>query len=118
MYINGIEYNLIECAKCNWQWLSKIDPKTCPKCKRYDPWLPKGEQNENIIRHKKQSKYPIQDLQVGDSIVLPWQSDDRGKPDFKKNESMNRAVLQEQRRKGKKFNREPIGAGLKVTRLS
>lgn len=118
MNINGIDYKLVECAKCNHQWLSKIDPKKCPKCFRYDPWLRKSERNENIIRFKKEAKYPIQHLQVGDSTVLPWQSDERGKPDFKKNESMNRAVLQEERRKGKKFRREGIGAGLKVTRLS
>lgn len=118
MNINGIELKKIWCHKCGHEWLSKLDcPKMCPRCKRYYPWLGKREVSENLDHLKRQIRYPIQHLQVGESTVLPWQADDRGRPDFKKNESMNRAVLQEARRKGKDFRREPTGAGLKVTRL-
>lgn len=118
MYINGIEYKLIECLKCNHEWLTKLDcPKKCPKCQRYDPWIPKGEKDENIVRLKRQSKYPIQHLEVGESTVLPWQHLPNGQPDTKAGDSMNRCVRQEAQRKGKKFETMPTSAGLNVRRI-
>lgn len=114
MYINGIEHNLIECQKCGYEWFSKICPKQCPKCHRYSPWLPKASENEQVVRA---NKYPIQHLEVGQSTVLPWQSGPDGKPDFVANESMQRAVRQEEARKGKKFEKEPRSAGLFLRRI-
>lgn len=120
MNINGIEYKQIECAKCNHQWLSKLEyPKKCPKCFRYDPWIPKNEKNENIFtpKAKRQQKYPIQDLQVGECVTLIWVHRPDGQPDLKIGDSMNRAVRQEEKRKGKKFERMPTPSGLLVTRV-
>lgn len=117
MNIGGINYNIIDCVKCNHQWLSKLEcPKQCPKCKRYDPWLPKLERNESIARMKRITKYPIQDVQVGESVVLPYAMMQNGWPDVKSNNNMLRAIRQEEKRKGKRFERIPIGAGLKLIR--
>ena len=35
-------YKIVECKLCGNNWETKIDPKQCPKCKRYD-WNEKKE---------------------------------------------------------------------------
>lgn len=118
MIVNGVEFKKIWCHKCEHEWLSKLEcPKKCPKCGRYDPWLPKGERNENTPHLKKTAKYPIQDLKVGESITLSWQVNGFGRPDVNKNNSMNRAIRQEEKRKDKKFERYPSAAGLRLVRI-
>jgi predicted Zn-ribbon and HTH transcriptional regulator len=32
-----METKKFKCKNCNYEWISRVEePKTCPKCKRYD----------------------------------------------------------------------------------
>lgn len=113
MIINNVELFKIWCHKCGYEWLSKSKcPASCAGCRQPKPWEGKKDRKSNV-----KMIYPIQDLQVGESITLVWQHLPNGQPDGLKNASMNRAVRQEEKRKGKKFNRMPTSTGLLVTRV-
>lgn len=110
----------VSCLKCGWSWFNHVAwPKLCPKCKNPNWWKPKKNQEPKQVGEPKPGnlKYPIHNLEVGQSVLLPWQSDRTGYPDATKNYSMGRAVRQEETRKGKKFVREPKARGLLVTRI-
>lgn len=119
MNINGIEYKKIWCMKCGYEWLSKLDcPVRCARCRAPKFWEPKKEHDESIPPEKRKQKYPIQDLLIGEKILLSWNTQSNGWPDVKKNNSMLRAIRQEEARKGKKFQRYSSAAGLLVKRVS
>ena len=64
-------------------------------------------------------KYPVHDLEIGQSVLLAFRRLPSGQPDTRKNSSMNCAVMNYARRSGKTFKREVEGAtGIKVTRLA
>ncbi len=113
--------NFVTCQKCNYDWIPRVQcPKHCPNCNAVNWWETKPDELDDESDEPKQGnkKFPIQDLEVGQQVLLPWRSDSKGYPDPVKNASMNRAVRQEESRKGKKFERIPQAAGLLVIRIS
>ena len=63
-------------------------------------------------------KYPIQDMEIMQTIVLPWPKIN-GVLDYKRIASMHSAISSYGRRSGKKFAHHSgvCGVGLNVTRL-
>lgn len=61
-------------------------------------------------------KYPIGDLGVGESIVIPWVEDRAGEI-AKDQDRIHAAVRQEQRKTDKKYTRRWESGGLRVTRV-
>lgn len=61
-------------------------------------------------------KYPIGDLSVGESVLIPWIEDGVGLP-AKDQDPIHAAVRQEQRRTGRRFARRREAGGLRVTRI-
>lgn len=63
------------------------------------------------------AKYPIRNLKVGQSVLIPWNEDDAGNV-LKDQRTIDAAIRQEQRRFQKQFERRRTLAGLKVRRIS
>jgi len=59
-------------------------------------------------------KYPINTLEVGESLIIPWRVDKRGMPGDQK--PIYNAIQQEQRRFKKKFEWKPQARGVLVIR--
>jgi hypothetical protein len=72
-------------------------------------------ENKLHTRVGRPRKYPINDLAVGQSIILPWCVDNRGVRTDQK--SMHVAIHQEERKFQKKFRTQGSPAGLVVTRI-
>lgn len=56
-FINII--NIMKCRLCGYEWRSNKDPKSCPRCKRYD-WKPKPIKKQLDIRaiYEEIKKHP------------------------------------------------------------
>lgn len=63
------------------------------------------------------AKYPLRNLKVGQSILIPWNEDENGEV-LKDQRTIHAAVRQEQRKFNKLFERRKTIAGLKVRRVS
>lgn len=61
-------------------------------------------------------RYPIRDLRVGDSVLIPWVEDGAGEV-AKDQDRIHAALRQEQRRRGVTFERRAEPAGLRVKRV-
>ena len=116
--------NIFVCLHCGWEWASRLDrpPLKCPKC--FTPnW-----QREKIIRPPRvrvpkgtghfPRKYPIDQIEIGGSIILPWPITEDGRErDSAVIHSMQCCVYQEERRFGKKFRMSGHPKGLLVERI-
>lgn len=63
------------------------------------------------------AKYPLRNLRVGQSVLIPWNEDDEGNP-LKDQRTIDAAVRQEARRFNRQFERKKTFAGLRVRRVS
>ncbi len=117
LYINTIELRLISCKKCFHQWLTKLyHPKYCPKCKSAYWNRDKVDRISQPKKERKTRRYPIQDLLVGQGVIIPWTSDQLTYPSVKRAKAMNQAVRQYQKRSGKKFELSLKASGVLITR--
>lgn len=116
--------SLFLCPRCDhaWQGRAHSRPKRCAGCKAHYWWKPariKGANKKKGRGRGGPRKYPIHDLEVGESVLMAFHKLGSGMPDMKRNTSMNCAVLNYGRRSGKKFERKIEGAaGLRVTRTA
>jgi hypothetical protein len=62
-------------------------------------------------------KYNIQDLNVGETVLLNWRTGHDGTHMTANQLPLHIAVWREEKKHQKKFRREPCGMGLRVTRI-
>lgn len=104
------ELKTYKCLKpdCGWEWASRLPlpPRYCARCKRPN-WdkPPRPPRPQSVAPPPKpKRKYPIDQLEVGQSITLPWHWIVEGHVRNEKlNASMRRSIRQEEVRYGKKF---------------
>ena len=105
--------DLSHCVRCNHAWYPRKPeiPKRCAGC-----GAPYWDRPARIAKVRLLGpvgapiKYPIHDIAVGQTIILPW-------PDSRRITSMYSAISSYSRRSGKKFQHAASGVGLTVTRL-
>lgn len=67
-------------------------------------------------RRGRPRKYPLDQLEIGQSTVIPWREDEFGRR-LKNQDPLRCAVQQDERRSGRQFLRVPLPSGLQVTRM-
>ena len=115
----------LKCLRCGHLWYQRTPekPKYCPACKQHK-WdivarvRPVAMLKESGGKVGAPSKYPVNTLEIKQSVLLAWPSTPEGQRDFKKILSINSCISAHARRTGKKFLREGMSKGLLVTRLS
>ena len=105
---------------CTWIRRTVEQPKRCPKCGSPYWWRPARIAKVRIVGPVGAPvKYPIQGLEVGYKITIPWPKLPNGVIDSKKLSSIHSAISSYGRRSGKKFkHNEGSGSGLTVVRLA
>ena len=95
--------DLLNCKRCGHDWYQRKPgkPRNCAKCKVLY-WdrparIPKSHNNPGPVG--RPMKYPIDLLEVGQSIILPWEP----LPDGSYNQSKMNAIRNYSRKTGKKF---------------
>jgi len=110
------------CLHCGWIWVSRLPqpPRYCARCKRENWDKPLELRPQSIRRAAIESRrlYPIDKLEVGESMLIKWHAMPNGQPDERRNASIGRCVRQEEQRYNKQFRREPEPLGLRVTRIA
>ena len=112
---------MFHCVRCGHNWHNrKIEkPRCCAKCKvRY--WdrparVPKPPSEPKAIG--RPALYPVQTLEVGQSLILAWHTLPSGYRDEARNKGMNVAIQSYAKRTNKRILREGTPRGLRVTRL-
>lgn len=112
-------FTVYKCKRCDYDWASRLPetPLRCARCKRLNWQVPalRRRSDRPMVNGRI---YPIGDLGIGTSVLIPWHYALNGEPDTKLNSSIHRAVQQEEKRYEKKFQRDPKPSGLLVTRLA
>ena len=116
------------CHRCGYEWASRLDraPAQCPKChnrnwQTYAPVRPPRAQQPPRPVDPNRARYAdaLSHLAIGESVLFSWHNTPDGQDrDDSKNASMNSSISQFERRYGWKFQREPLPAGLRLTRTA
>lgn len=110
------------CIRCRHEWSSRMieRPRRCAKCGRPNWWkpvrIPKQIERSNPVGRPRM--YPVNFLEIGQSMILEWNKLPNGYLDSYRNKVMNIAIQNYAKRTGKTFRREGRPCGLKITRLA
>ena len=113
--------NVWKCLRCGWEWASRLDgrPVYCAGCRCRNWWRPARETNPIKIPKPRPLKYPqIRALEIGESVIIPWDITPGGLPDSRVAANLGRAIRHIEKYDGKTFRRFGHGAGLAVVRLT
>ena len=112
----------LHCARCGHEWYQRTPnrPSRCAGCKAlYWDRPPRVVKVRIVGNIGAPIKYPFHNIDVGQSIKIPWPRLADGSLDAKKITSIHSCISSHARRSGKKFqHNQGTGLALTVTRLA
>ena len=114
----------LNCVRCKHSWYPRTPqrPKYCPKCKQSKWTIPARVRVKRPVGPKRPVgapvKYPVHDLEIGQSILMPFFMLSPTENDVKKNSSRNAAIRSYAMRSGKKFKIDGDTGKCRITRIA